>query len=60
MHANNSIQDIMDIDLSVEDMTVESLSDSALLGTAASWGTAASASCPAACVGTASSASSAG
>ncbi|THA46563.1 thiocillin family RiPP [Streptomyces sp. A1136] len=50
----------MIIDLSVEDMTVETLGDSALLGTAASFGTAASASCPAACFGTASSASSAG
>ncbi|MHC3394138.1 thiocillin family RiPP [Streptomyces lavendulocolor] len=54
------LQDAMIIDLSVEDMTVETLGDSSLLGTAASFGTAASASCPAACFGTASSASSAG
>ncbi|MDJ1132796.1 thiocillin family RiPP [Streptomyces iconiensis] len=60
MTAQDTVQDVMAIDLSVEDMTVEPLADSALLGTAASWGTAASASCPAACVGTASSASSSG
>ncbi|MEU0675216.1 thiocillin family RiPP [Streptomyces sp. NPDC006172] len=56
----NEFQDAMIIDLSVEDMTVETLDDSSLLATAASFGTAASASCPAACFGTASSASSAG
>ncbi|WP_039637770.1 thiocillin family RiPP [Streptomyces sp. 769] len=55
-----SIVDAFAIDLAVEDMTVESLDESALLGTVGSGGSVASASCPvgsASTVATASSAS---
>ncbi|GLW13744.1 hypothetical protein Stsp01_04870 [Streptomyces sp. NBRC 13847] len=52
--------DAFAIDLAVEDMTVELLGDSALLGTAGSFACGASASCPASSASTAGSWSSAG
>ncbi|MEU3568951.1 thiocillin family RiPP [Kitasatospora sp. NPDC036755] len=60
---NPSAQPMTDtfaIDLAAEDMTVELLDDSALLGTAGSFSSGGSASCPASSVGSAASWSSAG
>ncbi|MER6047216.1 thiocillin family RiPP [Streptomyces sp. NPDC056149] len=53
-------QDAMVIDLSVEDMTVEPLNDSASLASAGCFGTASSASCPGSSASSAGSASSSG
>ncbi|MGY4954743.1 thiocillin family RiPP [Streptomyces platensis] len=50
--------DVFAIDLAVEDMTVEPMGDSALLGTLGSVGTAGSASCPFGTVSSAASVSS--
>nr|WP_107080484.1 thiocillin family RiPP [Streptomyces sp. 769] len=50
----------MVIDLSVEDMTVEPLDDSASLASAGCFGTASSASCPGSSASSAGSASSSG
>jgi hypothetical protein len=55
-----SATDAFAIDLSVEDMTVEPLDDTALLGTAGSFSSGGSASCPGSSLGCAGSWSSAG